>query len=352
MKKLIALALIVLLVAGFAACNNNAPAPAATPAPPAGGGEATPEPAPETPDQVFELRASTNLAAVGTVGQGLQHFVDLVNERAEGRIVATANFGAEHGSQAEQVEMTRIGALDMVVASPGSGLGPMVAELASFELPFSYEDNDHFRRVLLGMEAEVSARVEPHNFVAMAGQSQGARHMLTQSPVRELADLQGMLMRGPNATYVAMFEHLGAAGTTTDWNEVFGALQTGMIDGAEASPDMINSMRFQDHASYFTMTSHIIANVFYFFNLDWWNALPTDLQELVREAAADAAAFQAYIDDIAQETSLQEMIADGVEVIELEDIDAWIAAVAPMEDEFRARGENFDSFITAIRAIR
>jgi len=306
-------------------------------------------PAEATPQ--FTLRASTNLAAIGTVGQALQHFVTLVNERSEGRIHATANFGAEHGSQAEQVEMTRIGALDMVVASPGSGLGPLVPELASFELPFSYDDNDHFRRVLLGMEDEVSYRVQRFGFVAMAGQSQGARHMLTQRPVRQLSDLQGLVMRGPNATYVAMFEHLGAAGTTTDWTEVYTALQTGIIDGAEASPDMINSMRFQDQARYFTITGHIIANVFYFFNANWWNSLPPDLQALVREAAHDAAFYQGEIDDIAQVASLEAMVADGVEVIELADIAAWREAVAPMEGAFRDRGDNFNTFIDAIRAI-
>jgi len=302
--------------------------------------------------QVFYLRASSNLAATGTVGQGLQYFVDLVNERAEGRINATANFGAEHGGQAEQVEMTRIGALDMVVASPGSGLGSLVPELTSFELPFFYEDNDHFRRVLLGMEEEVSARVASFGFVAMAGQSQGSRHMLTIRPVRQLSDLQGMVMRGPNATYVSMFEHLGAAGTTTDWTEVYTALQTGIVDGAEASPDMINAMRFQDEAGFFTITGHIIANVFYFFNADWWNALPEDLQSVVRQAAHEATLFQAEIDDIAQAQSLSEMIADGVEVIELTDLDAWRAAVAPMESEFRSRGQHFYTFIDAIRAIQ
>jgi len=334
------LALFVAVLFGFAVCVSL---------PEAASADATTRATPRA--QTFTLRASTNLAAVGTVGQALQHFVNLVNERSEGRITATANFGAEHGSQAEQVEMTRIGALDMVVASPGSGLGPLVPELASFELPFSYDDNDHFRRVLLGMESEVSARVQRFGFVAMAGQSQGARHMLTKSPVRQLSDLQGMVMRGPNATYVAMFEHLGAAGTTTDWTEVYTALMTGVIDGAEASPDMINSMRFQDQARYFTITGHIIANVFYFFNADWWNALPEDLQELVREAARDAAVFQGEIDDVAQVNSLEAMVADGVEVIELADIDAWREAVAPMENAFRARGENFDTFINAIRAI-
>ena len=349
MKKFVMSFIAVLIAVSLVACGGGTPATPAPGAAPAG--EAGGNAGGDNDSEVFILRASTNLASIGTVGRGLQHFVDLVNERSDGRISATANFGAEHGSQAEQVEMTRIGALDMVVASPGSGLGPLVPELASFELPFSYQDNDHFRRVLMGIESEVSARTEPFGFVAMAGQSQGSRHILTIQPVRQLSDLSGRVMRGPNATYVAMFEHLGAAGTTTDWNEVYTALQTGVIDGAEASPDMLNSMRFQDNASYLTITDHIIANVFYFFNIDWWNALPADLQELVRQAAADAAIYQGEIDDIAQAESLEEMVADGVEVIHLDDLDDWRAAVAPMEDEFRSRGENFDTFITAIRAI-
>ena len=330
MKKMLTLLLAVLL--GLAACASL--------------------PAAASAEQVFTLRASTNLAAIGTVGRALQHFADLVNERSGGRIVATANFGAEQGSQAEQVEMARIGALDMVVASAGSGLGPLVPELATFEIPFSYDDNDHYRRVLLGIEPEIAARVEPFGFIAMAGQSQGSRHMLTKRPVRQLSDLQGMVMRGPNATYVAMFERLGAAGTTTDMTEVYTALMTGVIDGAEASPDMINSMRWQDQAGYLTITGHIIANVFYFFNADWWNSLPPDLQELVRRAAFDAAAFQGEIDDVAQVASLEEMVAGGVEVIELTDTEAWREAVFPMEDTFRGRGNNFVTFIDAIRAIR
>ena len=67
--------------------------------------------------KVYTLRTSTNLTATSTVGKGLQKFVELVNEKSEGRINATANFGSELGSQAEQVEMARLGDLEMVVAA-------------------------------------------------------------------------------------------------------------------------------------------------------------------------------------------------------------------------------------------
>ena len=300
----------------------------------------------------YQLRTSTNLVPTGTVGMALTRFVELVNQRSGGRIRAVANYGNELGSQAEQVQMTRAGALEMVVASPGSGLGTWIPQLACFELPFIYTDIHHNRRVLKGMEEEVSRLVQPLGFIARSGQSQGARHILTMTPVHSLADMRGLRMRGPNATYVAMFEALGAAGTTTDWNEVYTALQSRVIDGMEASPSMINSMRFQDIARNMTITNHVIAQVFYFFNADWLNSLPADLRQIVLQAADDAAVYQAEIDDVDQEVALQEMIAAGVNVIQPTDINAWISATAPMVDQFRARGPEWADFINRIMAIR
>ena len=301
---------------------------------------------------VYTLRTSTNLAATGTVGRGLTKFVELVNEKSGGRIRATANYGAEMGSQSEQVEMTRSGSLEMVVAAPGTGPGTWVPELMMFEFPYLFKDNEHYRRVLKGLEAEVSARVKPFGFTAVAGQSQGARHMLTVRPVTRLEDLRGMRMRGPNAIYISMFDYLGAAGTTMDWNEIYTAMQSRVIDGMEASPSMINSMNFQDIAKNLTITNHIIACVYYFFNDQWLSSLPADLQRIVLDCAEEATVYQGQIDDEDQEISMRLMIEQGVTVHNLTDADAWVRACSPMLSEFRGRGENWNSFIDKILAIQ
>jgi C4-dicarboxylate-binding protein DctP len=301
---------------------------------------------------VYTLRTSTNLAATGTVGKGLTKFVELVNEKAGGRIKATANYGAELGSQAEQVEMCRGGSLEMVVAAPGTGPGTWVPELMMFEFPYLFKDNAHYRRVLKGLESEVSARVKPFGFTAVAGQSQGARHMLTLRPVTKLEDIKGMKMRGPNAIYISMFNYLEAAGTTMDWNEIYTALQSRVIDGMEASPSMINSMKFQDIAKNLTITNHIIACVYYFFNDKWLSSLPADLQKIVLDCAAEATAYQAQIDDEDQDVSLNAMKSQGVTVNTLSDAPAWVQACSPMLNEYRAKGANWNSFIDKMLAIQ
>ena len=302
--------------------------------------------------QTYKLRASTNLAGTGTIGRGLTKFVELVNEKSGGRIVATANYGSELGNQAEQVEMARTGSLEMVVAAPGTGPGTWVPQLMMFEFPYIFKDNDHYRRVLKGLEGEVSKLVQPYGFIALAGQSQGSRHMLTKKPVTKLEDLANMKMRGPNAVYISMFKHLGAAGTTMDWNEIYTALQTGVVDGMEASPSMINSMKFQDVAKNLTITDHIIACTYYFFNEKWFNSLPSDLQAVVREAADEAAAYQAVNDDEDQKASLEKMRAEGVAIHAPADRAKWVAACSPMLAEYRAKGEGWNSFIDKMLAIQ
>jgi C4-dicarboxylate-binding protein DctP len=307
----------------------------------------------ETPEQVYKLRSSTNLAPTGTVGRGLQYFVDELNKAAGGRIVATANFGSELGTQREQVEMTKTGSLEMVVSAPGTGPGAYVPQLQAIDLPYLFNDEEHFVRVLNGVEAEMSRLLAPHNFVAIGGQNMGFRHMLIkQRPVRKPADLQGLKMRGPNPVFVQMFQALGASGVTSDWNDIYTSLQTGVIDGMEASPDMIYSMRFQEQAKYFSKTFHNASCVFYFFNKQWLESLPADLQKIVTDTARKAAAYQNKIDLEAQQASMQKMIAEGTIVNEVDDINEFKKLTAPMMDTFKARGPEWADFINKLTAIK
>jgi len=186
----------------------------------------------------------------------------------------------------------------------------------------------------------------------VAGQSQGSRQILTKKPVEKLEDLANMKMRGPNAVYISMFKALGAAGTTMDWNEIYTALQTGVIDGMEASPSMIYSMRFHEVAKHMTMTDHIIACVYYFFNEKWLNSLPSDLKQIVLDCAEEAADYQAKIDDEDQIASLNKMKAEGLIVHQLKDKDKWVAACKPMLNEYRAKGKEWSDFIDKILAIQ
>ncbi len=293
----------------------------------------------------FRMRLSTNLGPEGTVGRALTHLGELIEERSDGRIRTTVFHGGEMGTQHEQVEMTMEGSLELGVFSPGTALGPYVEQLALFDLSYVYEDEAHYIRTIRGIESEVSRLLEPHNLMAVGGQNMGFRHMLVEpGQIYRPEDLEGLVMRGPNPMYVAMFEALGADGVTTDWTEIYTALQTGVIDGMEASPDMILSMRFHEVARHLSLTNHQPAGVFYFINTNWLQSLPEDLQQIVIDSARDAADYQVELDSVAQDRALQTMIGEGVQVNEVEDMNAFVERVRGLHEEYIARGPHWEDF--------
>ena len=186
----------------------------------------------------------------------------------------------------------------------------------------------------------------------MGGMSMGSRDMLTTVPVKTLADMKDLVMRGPNAIYNGMFECLGAAGITMDWNDIYTSLSQNVCQGCEGSPVMLNASKLQDNAKYLAITNHIIACVYFFFNTDWLESLPEDVRTLVTDCVKEAVDYQESIDDDAQKDALEQMKKDGVEVTEPADIQAWKDACAPMLDEYRAKGDAWAKFTDLLLSIK
>lgn len=341
MKRTIALISALALALSLVACGGE------TAQSTAGGASA------DVTDKKYELRCSTNLAATSTVGKGLEKFASLVNEKSGGRIECTANFGAELGNQTEQVAMAKSGDLEMVVAAPGTGPGAYEGceQLLLFEFPFLFQNNDHYRRVMKETLDEVNEIVAPIGFTAMAGQSQGSRDILTNVPVKSLKDMQDLVMRGPNAVYISMFEALGASGITMDWNDIYTAMSQNVCNGCEGSPSSLHASALEDNGKYLAVTNHIIACAYYFFNTEWLDSLPDDLRTIVEECANEAQAYQEELDDADQQNALKAMEENGVEITKITDIEDWKAACAPMTEEYLAKGEQWKAFYDVLTSV-
>ena len=304
-------------------------------------------------DKVYNLRMTTPLAKSGSVGKGLDKFAELVNAKAGGRIKTTVNYSGELGNQREQVEMVHDGSLE-VVTTLASGTARYVPQLALFEFPYIYKDEAHLVRVLDALEPEVSRLLAPFNFVAIGGQNMGFRHMLNKKrPIVSVADMKGLKMRGPNPVYVGMFNALGANGTTTDWSEIYGAIQTGVIDGMEASPDMIYSMKFHEVAPFLSKTNHIAACVYYMINKNWLESLPDDLRKIVLDAAREAATFQNALDVKVQSESLQKMVAAGLKVNEVKDVGEFVKTLDSFKTGYvKEKGADWQALYEKIVAVK
>jgi len=88
---------------------------------------------------------------------------------------------------------------------------------------------------------------------------------------------------------IAMFKHLGAAPTPINFSEVYSALQTGLVDGQENPLVVIDTAKLYEVEKYCSLTNHQWACYHAAFNLNAWNKLPKDIQDIVAAAFEDAA---------------------------------------------------------------
>ncbi|MDP1990914.1 MAG: TRAP transporter substrate-binding protein [Syntrophales bacterium] len=303
--------------------------------------------------KTYTMRTTTPLAKSGSVGKGLDKLCELVAAKSGGRIKTTANYSGELGTQREQVEMVHDGALE-VVTTLASGSARYVPQLALFEFPYIYKDEAHLVRVLNALEPEVSRLLASSNMVAIGGQNMGLRHMLNKKrPIQTVADMKGLKMRGPNPVYVGMFNALSASGTTTDWSEIYGAIQSGVIDGMEASPDMIFSMKFHEVAPYLSKTNHIAACVYYMIRKDWLESLPADLRKIVLDSARQAAAYQNELDNNVQSESLKKMVAAGLKVNDVKDVNEFMKNLETFKQGYvKEKGTAWQALYDKIIAVK
>jgi TRAP-type C4-dicarboxylate transport system substrate-binding protein len=148
---------------------------------------------------------------------------------------------------------------------------------------------------------------------------QGHRHVLTNVPVRTPADLKGVRMRTPGApVWLETVRAMGATPTGMPWSEVYSALQTKVIDGAEAQHPAVYGARLYEVVKYITKTEHIYLITGIVTSRAWFDKLPADQQKILTEEsfAAGKWASEATIASLADyEKKLREK---GVTIAEID----------------------------------
>lgn len=148
---------------------------------------------------------------------------------------------------------------------------------------------------------------------------QGARHVLTKKAVAAPADLKGVKMRTiGEPLWIKTINAMGATATPLAWAEVYPALQTGVIDGAEAQPSAIWGAKLYEVVSNITLTEHIFLMSGLIVSDKWLKSLPENYQAIVREEAKrwGASALKTNVDGATK--IFADIKAKGVSVVEVD----------------------------------
>jgi len=270
-----------------------------------------------------------------------------------GRLSVQMYASMQLGGEKEAIEQAQIGAIQFARVSVGA-LGPVVDDINVFNLPFAFRNVAHMHSVVdgpIGQELLDKVTANPTaNLVGLCWMDAGARNFYdTKHPIKSIADLKGLKIRViGNPIFVDMANALGANGVAMGYDQVFSALQTGVIDGAENNPP---SFVFDNHyqiAKFYSLTQHLIVPEVLVFAKRSWDQLSKDDQALLKRLSREAQTDARVLWNKKEADAFERMKAANIEVDEIADKQAFRDAVKPVWDKY---GSKYADLIKRIEAV-
>jgi len=260
-----------------------------------------------------------------------------VEEKSGGQIRTELYPSGQLGSQEEVVEMLKSGAAQIHVASPQYP-AKYLPELQVLTLPYLFASPEAFDRALDGPVGAEFGRVfeEKTDFKILAFEEFGLKQVFNRRrPVNTIDDLKGLKLRVINAPVtIKTFEALGASPVGMAFTEIYTAIQTGVLDGAEQPMNVIRSGKFYEVAKYVSLTGHFYEIAMVYANKSFINGLPPDLRKVVMDAAQSMAKKERQIARANAKTAREFLAARGMVVNDVApaELAKMRAAVRPVYD--------------------
>ena len=270
-----------------------------------------------------------------------------------GRISIQMYPSMQLGGEKEMIEQAQVGALQMARISVGP-VGTIVDELNVFNMPFIFRDEAHMRKVIdgdIGREMLEKISADPRTgLIGLCWMDAGSRNVYTSKPIRKPEDLKGLKIRMMgNPLFVDTMNAMGGNGISMSFSELYNALQTGVVDGAENNPPTFVTHNHYELVKYFSFTEHLIIPEILVFSRRAWEGLSKDDQALIKKFAREAQLEERGLWDKMVEVSMEKLKAAGVTFVTDVDKKAFQDAVKPVYDKY---GGKFAAIMKRINAVQ
>lgn len=267
--------------------------------------------------------------ALDSFGERLSESTD---ERWDVDVYANETLGA----QDETLQLVSDGSVDMSIVS-GTQLEALNKDFVALNLPTSFDSIEHQMEVIQDekLMGDLYSSLEDQNITVLGGFTQGYRNFYsTQGPVETPADLEGQKIRVQESdVHIEMVKALGASPTPLSYGEVYTALQSGVLDGAENNEVSYFTQKHYEVAKDFSTTEHLVGIDFLIVNTDTLNEMTDEDRAVFDEEWTAAMAEHTDLWADATEKAIADAEADGATFHEA-DTAAFDKALEPLEDKF------------------
>jgi tripartite ATP-independent transporter DctP family solute receptor len=286
--------------------------------------------------EVVTLKVGHTLSDTSHYQEGIEHFKELLVEKTDGQMDVEIFPNGSLGGERDMVEGLQIGSVDLVLTSTGPMSG-FVEEITVVDLPFLFRDAEHAHKVLDGeVGQDLLAKLESIDLKGLAWWENGFRNVTNNvRPVETPEDLKGLKLRTmENEIHMASFRELGVDPTPMSFTELFTAMQQGVVDGNENPVPVIYSSRFYEVQDHITMTRHFYNPSILLTSNGFFEGLSPEHQTALEEAAIEAGIFEREVVQRMDKELLDELEAEGMQVVREIDSAPFIEAVQPVYDKY------------------
>lgn len=287
-------------------------------------------------EEVRVLKLAHGLPPSHSVHLGLLYMNDRLKEISNDKMSLDIYSSAQLGSENQCIELLQIGSLDITKVS-SAALEGFVDPFKVFGIPYLFSSRDQYFTVLDGpIGNEILATTEPYWFKGLSYFDSGARSFYTvNKPVRTPADLKGLKIRVQKSPIaVEMMRTFGGSATPVDWGELYTALQSNVVDGAENNTPSVTTAFHHEVVKYYTVNEHTMCPDVIIISLATWNKLSEQEHTWLQQAANEAAIYQRGLWEEQEKQSMEEMKENGVEIIYPDKL-PFMEAAKPMVERFK-----------------
>ena len=360
MKKVMALLLAGSMTAALTACGGNSGAGGTT--------ETTQAAAAATTEAAKEESKETSAAETAASGenyvikfalqngenhplcQGVAKFGEILEEKRDGRMKLQLYYGGALGDKATTVQGLQSGTIDGGMLMSGVIADYGCEELGVFTLPYLFDSVAHaraFEKSDAGKALLDKVQSSGTSVVCVGAYQESARnYFFTKKKVEHPSDMKNMQIRcQEGSVYYDAVEAMGAYAQSVAFSELYSALQSGVVDGAEQPLSGFVNNAFQEVAKYYVMDQHEISPNLILFSEATWNQLSQEDRDLIEESFQESVPYFEELSDSKDAEYLKTIEDAGTEIVQV-DVSEWQDACSSVYDKY---GEKYADIISEIK---
>ncbi len=292
----------------------------------------------------IKIKFSHVVAESTPKGIGANKFKQLVEQRLAGKVIVEVYPNSQLYGDDKEMEALLLGDVQLIAPSLAK-FGKYTKKLQVFDLPFLFDDIhavERFQKGTLGKQ--LLSAMAGQNFIGLGYWHNGMKQLSANKPLRIPADAKGLKFRIQHSDVLqTQFETLGANPQKLAFAEVYNALQTGVVDGAENPWSNIYSKKFHEVQKYFSETNHGVLDYLLVTSTQFWNGLPpkirTELEKILNEVSEEVNKLALDVEaqdrqkvlDFAKQTSKTEVLT-----LTKEELAQWREVMKPVWQKFEA----------------